>query len=81
VWNAASGQELLTLSGHTGPVTSVAWSSDSKWLARASDDGSVQIYAMDIQDLLKLASSRVTRDLTPDECKRSLQSEKCPPMP
>jgi flagellar biosynthesis GTPase FlhF len=81
VWDAARGQELLTLRCHAGPVTSVAWSSDSKWLASASDDGTVQIYAMDIHDLLKLASSRVTRDLTPDECKSYFQSEKCPAMP
>jgi len=41
----------------------------------------VQIYAMDIHDLLKLARSRVTRNLTPDECQRYFQSEKCPPLP
>ena len=36
VWDAASGQELLTLKGHTGPVISVAWSPDGKRLATAS---------------------------------------------
>ena len=60
---------------------SVAWSPDGKRLATASDDETVQIYAMDIHDLLKLARSRVTRDLTPDECLRYFQSEKCPPLP
>jgi hypothetical protein len=50
-------------------------------MATAGEDGTVQVYVMDIHDLLKLARSRVTRDLTPDECKRYFQSEKCPPLP
>jgi WD40 repeat protein len=84
VWDAASGQELLTLKGDNNVVESVAWSPDGKRLADASSDGTVQIYAIDLHDLLKLARSRVTRvppDLTPDECKRYFQSEKCPPLP
>ena len=60
---------------------SVAWSPDGKRLATASGDETVLIYAMDPHELLKLARSRVTRDLTPAECERYLQSEKCPPLP
>jgi WD40 repeat protein len=81
VWDAASGQELLTLRGHNDAVTSVAWSPDGKRLATAGKDGIVQVYAIDIHELLKLARSRVTRDLTEDECIRYFQSKKCPPMP
>jgi hypothetical protein len=36
---------------------------------------------MDIRDLLKFARSRVTRDLTPDECQRYFQAKTCPPLP
>ena len=59
----------------------VAYSPDGKRLATASADGTVQVYAIDIQRLLNLARSRVTRDLTPDECVRYFQTEKCPPLP
>lgn len=81
VWDAKTGKELLTLRGHSGIVYCVAFSPDGKRLATGGQDGTVQVYAMDIHDLLKLARSRVTRDLTPDECKRYFQSEKCPPLP
>ena len=30
MWDAATGQELLTLKGHTGAVRSVAFSPDGK---------------------------------------------------
>ena len=39
VWDATSGQEMLTLKGHTGAVLSVAFSADGKRLASASYDG------------------------------------------
>jgi WD40 repeat protein len=36
VWDATSGQETLTLKGHTGRVVSVAFSPDGKRLVSAS---------------------------------------------
>jgi WD40 repeat protein len=38
-------------------------SPDGKHLATASEDGTVQVYALGIRELLKLARSRVTRRL------------------
>ncbi len=38
VWDAASGQRLAVMKGHTDCVTSVAWSPDGQRLATASYD-------------------------------------------
>ncbi|KAK0548734.1 TOR complex subunit lst8 [Tilletia horrida] len=35
---------ILTLSGHTGNVTTVCWQQDSKWLATSSEDGTVRVW-------------------------------------
>ena len=81
VWDATSGQELLTLRGHTGYVFSVAWSPDGKRLATGSNDKTVQVYAMDIHDLMKLASERITAHPSDEGCKKYLHVDKCPPFP
>ena len=81
VWDAETGEELLTLTGHSGSVRSVAWGPDGKRLATASDDGTVQVYAMDIHDLMALAQQRVTAHPSADGCKRFLHVDKCPAVP
>jgi len=44
VWDATTGQALLTLRGHTEAVCSAEWSPDGKRIASASLDGSVKIW-------------------------------------
>lgn len=79
-WASASGRELLTLGGHQSYVFCVAWSPDGKRLA-AGGDGMVQVYAVDVIELLKVVQSRITRPLTQDECRRYLSSDTCPALP
>jgi WD40 repeat protein len=45
LWNVASGQELLTLEGHTGPIRILAFSRDGSALASCGDgpDGSIEV--------------------------------------
>jgi len=81
VWNAATGEELRTLSGHTDSVDRVAWSPNGKRLATAGADGLVQIFTMDIHELMALARQRVTAHPSDAGCKKYMQVEKCPPVP
>jgi WD40 repeat protein len=44
LWETAEGDEVLTLRGHTGAVSGVAWGRDGRRLASASKDGTVQVW-------------------------------------
>jgi WD40 repeat protein len=44
IWDSKSGNVLITLHGHTAPVTSVAFSPDGKWLATGSDDKTAKVW-------------------------------------
>ena len=44
VWDAACGEEICEMFGHTDWVLSVAWSSDGAYLASASCDNTVRVW-------------------------------------
>jgi WD40 repeat protein len=71
-------EEPLTLTGHTAAVYRVAWSPDGRWLATASRDGTSRVYTVELEDLMALARTRVTRSLTAEECRQYLHQEQCP---
>jgi WD40 repeat protein len=63
VWDAASGEWLQTFH-HTAGVYRVAFSPDGRSLATASVDNKVNVYLLDVEDLMAFARTRVTRSLT-----------------
>ena len=78
LWDAATGAEQFALTGHTGQVTGLAFSPDGARLATGSRDGTVLVYALRLEDLIKIAQSRLTRSLTIEECQKYLHMDACP---
>ncbi len=62
-------------------MNGVAWTPDCKRLLSAGNDGIIQVYAMDIDLLMSLARSCVTRNLTLEECRKYLHLDEVPPIP
>ena len=44
LWDTATGQEVLTLRGHSGAISRLTFSADGRFLASASKDGSVKLW-------------------------------------
>ncbi len=44
VWDAASGEVVQQLSGHSGPVRAVGWSPDGQRLATGGEDGTLRLW-------------------------------------
>jgi WD40 repeat protein len=78
LWDAETGKELLTLTGHTAGISGVSFSPDGTRLATSSADGTVRVYLLNIEELIALAKSRVTRTLTIEERQKYLHVAACP---
>ncbi len=79
IWDIATGKELLNLTGHDGWINHVSFSPDGKYVIAGSfQDGTVRVYAMDVEGLATLARSRLTRSLTIEECQKYLHLAACP---
>jgi WD40 repeat protein len=80
VWDIKKREVLFHLPGHSGYVTSLAFNPDGTRLATAGQDGTIRIYAIDLDELKAIALRRLTRWFTPDECRQYLNRTSCPPL-
>ncbi len=86
VWDTASGQELLTLSGHTDRIYAVTLSPDGEHLVSAGADDTIRRFTLNVEELMELACSRATRNLSLDEWRKYLGGDvpyrrTCPALP
>lgn len=77
IWDANNGELLLNLYGDGQGLNGVTISPDGTKLATAGT-AALRIYHLHLSDLVTLAKSRLTRDLTAEECLQYLRTQKCP---
>ena len=75
-----ASRELLAL-GPGNDGREVAFSPDGRLLAATSGSGLVRIYLTSVDELMALVQSRVTRSLTPAECRQYLRRAACTAFP
>ena len=81
IWDVETGRETLSLFPQaTDILADVEFSPDGGSLAVTSGDGSVRVYVLALDELVRLARGRLTRGLTDGECEQ-FDVEPCPPSP
>jgi WD40 repeat protein len=75
LFKARSGERQLILPAHELLVSGLAFTDDGKRLVSAAPDGVVRVWTLDLDELMRIAKTEVTRDLTDDECRQYLHLE------
>ncbi|MGW8225072.1 MAG: nSTAND1 domain-containing NTPase, partial [Anaerolineales bacterium] len=84
VWDVAgdsptSGQELHNFTGSGNSINWVFFSPNGKRLGTGSYSGRmVQVYTLDPEELISIATSRLTRPFSTQECQQYLHQDNCP---
>ena len=83
VWEFGTGKRAAILRGSLGSVNDASFSADGKLILTASDDGTARLWELSpqvnpnssIQELLSLACTKVTRNMTNEEWRQYMGSE------
>src|SRR5204862_98149 len=79
IWDAQTGASLSVLRGHTDKIQTVELSPDDRFILTSSSDDTARLALRDIEEVLALARTRVTRALSCDEWETILGDAKyCP---
>jgi WD40 repeat protein len=77
IWDPATGEQIQQYNSPKGPLFDVAFTQDGKNII-ASGKGYIYSYIFDIEDLIELGYSRLTRWFTAEECQEYLHMSECP---
>lgn len=77
LWDPRTGVQTLELDGGDHDIEAVAFSPDGSMLASRDTEGLVRVWALDIDDLIAIARTRLTRGFSEDECRQYLHLEHC----
>jgi len=80
IWDLDSGTTDLVLRGHAFEVKSLAISPDGSRLVSMSPlpGATIRMWALDLDDLIRMAHEENTRSFTAEECRQYLHLEACP---
>lgn len=78
IWEVQNGQERLTLVRQPVPFTDISLNPDESRLAVTSEDGTLHIYLLKVDELIELAQRRLADWLSVDECRKYLPASYCP---
>lgn len=77
VWDPRTGTQSLVLHPGDSQVERLRFSPDGSMLATQDDDGFGRVWALDLDDLIAIAATKLTRGLSEDECRHYLHLERC----
>jgi DNA-binding SARP family transcriptional activator/WD40 repeat protein len=78
VWNVTSGDVFFTSPVESSDVEGVAFSEDGSRVTAIYSDGRIIVQAIALEDVIAIASARVTRGFTDEECRTYLHVATCP---
>ena len=78
LWDPETGIQRLELPGDEHQVIHVVFGPDGSKLASVGEDGLVHVWALELDDLTAMATERLTRTLSDDECRQYLHVDRCP---
>jgi WD40 repeat protein len=78
LWDLRSHAPVAVFPVHGHGAQSLAFSPDGRYLAAGARDGVVRVYAMQAEELVELATARVHRGWTREECKQFFPGKPCP---